>query len=124
MTVDDDLNSNETTIIWNMTFMDTKMMPAENMSSNLYTPISAFIIAILLVTIFVLVFIIIKQKQTIRKQTNPQEQNEEEYSPNYYSIAKFEKKSNDGILVENIELYGETTEIPTTGGAKTKKATK
>ncbi|GJQ87982.1 hypothetical protein Trydic_g19893, partial [Trypoxylus dichotomus] len=82
MTVDDDLNSNETTIIRNRTFMDTKMMPAENMLSNLsnnisrYTMIAAFIAAILFTTTSVLIFIIIKLMRILRNPANPQEQNE------------------------------------------------
>ncbi|GJQ82957.1 hypothetical protein Trydic_g19891 [Trypoxylus dichotomus] len=89
ITVDDDLNLNDTRITPNMTIVHTKKTAAANTSSNLYIPISAFIFAILLATIFVLVFIIIKLKRAIPKQANPQEQNEEVDSEHYYSVPKF-----------------------------------
>ncbi|GJQ88146.1 hypothetical protein Trydic_g12042, partial [Trypoxylus dichotomus] len=77
-------------------------MPAENTSFNLYTMISAFIAAILLITTSVLIFVIIKLKRSPRNRANPQEQNEEANSENHYSIIKFENESNDGIPVKHI----------------------
>ncbi|KRT80593.1 hypothetical protein AMK59_5770, partial [Oryctes borbonicus] len=76
--------------------------------ADLYTPISAFIITSLLVTVIALAFVVIKQQQAVRKESRLQKQSEQGiYNDHYYSTQRFDKKlDDDGILIENVELYG------------------
>ncbi|KRT83666.1 hypothetical protein AMK59_4383 [Oryctes borbonicus] len=109
-TDDDPSNRDGMKIMPNMSVTQDEKMPAEEMMIDLYTLISASIIVISLATVIVLAFVIIKLKQTIRKGVNPHEgQDQEVYSPNYYSVLDFEKKPNDAVVVENVELYGKSS---------------